>query len=154
MLSLFLFILYLSELIDKLKANGCQGVYLDERTENVMILLYADDMCSDTVGRIQKMIDVLGQFCEKWAMIVNLTKKKIVVFRRGGCLKQNEKWYYNGGKIEVVSSYKYLEIFFTSKLKWSQAKRSLAAQARKAIFLIKQVQYKCGFSPFSTAMIK
>ena len=154
MLSPFLFILYLNELIDMLKANGCQGIYLDERTQNVMILLYADDMamCSDTVGRIQKMIDVLGQFCEKWAMIVNLTKTKIVVFRRGGCLKQNEKWYYNGGKIEVVSSYKYLGIFFTSTLKWSQAKRSLAAQARKAIFLIKQAQYKCGFLPFSTAM--
>ena len=87
-----------------------------------MILLYADDMamCSDTVGRIQKRIDVLGQFCEKWAMIVNLTKTKIVVFRRGECLKQNEKWYYNGGKIKVVPSYKYLGIFFTSKLKWSQ----------------------------------
>ena len=154
MLSPFLFILYLSELIDMLKANGCQGIYLDERTQNVMILLYADDMamCSDTVGRIQKMIDVLGQFCEKWAMIVNLTKTKIVVFRRGVCLKQNEKWYYNGGKIEVVSSYKYLGIFFSSNLKWSQAERSLAAQARKAIFLIKQVQYKCGFLPFSTAM--
>ena len=52
----------------------------------------------------------------------------------------------------MVSSYKYLGIFFTSKLKWSQAKRSLAAQARKAIFLIKQVEYKCGFLPFSTAM--
>ena len=101
MLSPFLCILYLSELIDMLKANGCQGIYLDERTQNVMILLYADDiaMCSDTVGRIKKMIDVLGQFCEKWEMIVNLTKTKIVVFSRGGCLKQNEKWYYNGGKI-------------------------------------------------------
>ena len=55
-----------------LKANGCQGIYLDERAQNVMILLYADDMamCSDTAGRIQKMIDVLGRFCEKWAMIV------------------------------------------------------------------------------------
>ena len=109
MLSPFLFILYLGKLIDMLKANGCQGIYLDERTQSVMILLYADAMamCSDTVGRIQKMIDVLGRFCEKWANIVNLTKTKIVVLRRGGCLKQNEKWYYNGGKIEVVSNYKY-----------------------------------------------
>ena len=81
-------------------------------------------------------------------MIINLTNTKIVVFRRGGCLKQNEKWYYKGGKIQVVSSYKYLEIFFTSKLKWSQAKRNIAAQARKAIFLLKQVQYKCGFYLF------
>ena len=101
MLSPFLFILYLSELIDMLKANGCQGIHLDGRTQNVMILLYANDMamCSDTVGIIQKMIDVLGKFCEKWAMIVNLTKTKIVVFRRERCLKQNKKWYYNGGKI-------------------------------------------------------
>ena len=121
MLSPFLLILYLSEMIDMLKANGCQGIYSDERTQNVMILLYADDMemYSDTVGRIQKMIDVLGQFGEKWAMIVNLTKTKIVVFRRGGCLKQNEELYYNGGKIEVVSNFKSLGIFFTSKLKWS-----------------------------------
>ena len=52
----------------------------------------------------------------------------------------------------MASSYKYLRIFFTSGLKWSQAKRSLAAQAREAIFLIKQVLYKCGFLPFSTAM--
>ena len=34
-------------------------------------------MCSDTVGRIQKMIDVLGQVCEKWAMIVNLQRQKL-----------------------------------------------------------------------------
>ena len=56
-------------------------------------------MCYDTVGGIQKMIDVLGQFCDKWAMIVYLTKTNIVAFRRGGCLKQNEKWHYNGGQI-------------------------------------------------------
>ena len=89
-----------------------------------MILLYADDMamCCATVGRIQKMIDVLDQFCEKSAMIVNLTKTKIVVFSRGGCLKQNEKWYYNGGKIEGVSSYKYLGIFFTSQIIASSTK--------------------------------
>ena len=73
MLVPFRFILFLSELIDMLKANGCQGVYLDERTQNMMILLYADDMtmCSNTAWRIQQMFDVLGNFCEKWAIIVN-----------------------------------------------------------------------------------
>ena len=88
MLIPFCFILFLSELIDMLKANGCQGVYLDERTQNVMILLYVDDMtmCSNSVWRIQQMFDGLGNFCEKWAMIVNLSKTKIFVFfRQGGC---------------------------------------------------------------------
>ena len=62
------------------------------------------------------MIDVLGHFCENWTKIVNLTKTKLVVFRRGKCLKQNEKWYYNGGKIKEISSYKYLGIYFTCKI--------------------------------------
>ena len=53
----------------------------------------------------------------------------------------------------MVLCYKYLWIFFTSELKWSQAKRSLAAHARTAIFHIKQVQYKlCGFLTFLTAI--
>ena len=44
------FLLYLSVLIDMLKANGCQGIYLDERTQNVMILLYADDMVHSAIS--------------------------------------------------------------------------------------------------------
>ena len=56
--------------------------------------------------------NVFGQFCEKWAMNINLTKTR-EFFRREGCLKENK----NGITMEereVVSCYKYLEIFFTS----------------------------------------
>ena len=39
---------------------------------------------ADTVGRLQYMINVLENYCDKWGMYVNLTKTKIRVFRRGG----------------------------------------------------------------------
>ena len=49
----------LSFYMDMLKANGSEGVNVDERTHDVMILLYADDMamCSDTFERMQREKD-------------------------------------------------------------------------------------------------
>ena len=97
MLSPFLFILYIGELIDMLDELGCHGIYVNEYAKNIMILLYADDMAliADTVGRLQRMIDVLESYCCKWNMLVNLIKTKIMVFRRGGVLRKNEQWFYN-----------------------------------------------------------
>ena len=39
-----------------------------------------------------------------WSLIVNLCETKIVVFRRGGKLGRNEKWYFNGREMDVVSA--------------------------------------------------
>jgi hypothetical protein len=37
-----------------------------------------------------------------------IDKTKIVVFRNGGKIRENEKWFYNGKEIEVVDQFKYL----------------------------------------------
>ena len=93
------------------------------------------------------MINVLVKYCRMWSLIVNLCKTKIAVFRRGGKLERSEKLYFNGKKIDVVSSYKYFGIIFSTKLKWTLAKKTLAAQARKAIGLIFRYHYPCGYLP-------
>lgn len=154
-LSPFLFALYIGELTDMMKRSGCQGVYLDENAPNVMILLFADDIVqgANTVGRLQKMINVLAEFCTKWGMKINLLKTKILVFRRGGIVKQTERWYFMGKPIEVVSFYKYLGIMFTPKLKWTLAKKTLASQASKALGLLYMYSYKCGHLPVNV-MVK
>ena len=74
-----------------------------------MIILYTDDIAegSDTVGRLQFMINVLVEYCRIWSLNVNLCTVKKVVFQRGGKLKRSEKWYSNGKKTDVVS----LQIF-------------------------------------------
>ena len=52
MLSPFLFALYISELVDMMKNEGCQGVYVDEQNPNILMFMYADDIASgpDTVS--------------------------------------------------------------------------------------------------------
>ena len=113
MLSPFLFALYIEELLQMLKSAGCKGIYIDEIADNVMALLFADDvaMCSETVGRLREMIRVLEDFSKKWQLKINLEKTKIMVFRRGGKIKNNEVFYYEDKRIEIVNSYKYLGIF-------------------------------------------
>lgn len=148
MLSPFLFVIYISELVKMLKDAGCSGIQVND-TSDVMLLMFADDiaMCADTPGRLQKMLDTLALFCRKWGLKVNLMKTKIIVFRRGGIVKSTEKWFYNGEVVECVNHYKYLGLFFTSKLSWSLAKKTLASQAGKALNSLYLCNAKCGGIP-------
>ena len=124
-----LFVLYISELM--LNEEVCRGVYINEEAANIILLLLADDiaMCSDMPGRLQHLLNVLKKCCDKWGLKLNLLKTKILVFRRGGIVKRNKKWY-NGEKIiQSVKQYEYLGLFFTTTLSRSLSKRTVAAQA-------------------------
>ena len=74
------------------------------------LILFADDVSSfsDTVIQLQRQIDGIAKFSDSVGMKINLDKSKIMVFRNGGVIKQNEKWFLKGNLIETVSWYKYL----------------------------------------------
>ena len=155
LLSPLLFILYLNGLSDLCHSLGCQGVYISEEFPNVLSLLYADDLadCADTPGRLQKVIDAIVQYSQLWGLQVNIDKTKIIVFRNGGILRSNEKWFMNGQKLETVTSYKYLGLMFTSRLCWTLAQQTLASQALKAVQLLKCISYKCKGLPPKTLLM-
>lgn len=145
MLSPFLFSLYLNTLIETLIDKNCQGVFINNTIPNLCTLLYADDlvMISDSIGRVQSQINSLTQFCKSWGMKVNFNKTKVIVFKKGGIVKQNEKLYYEGKQLEVVSQYKYLGLLFTPKLSWAKATKTLSLQAEKALFNF--YKFNCNF---------
>ena len=68
---------------------------------------------SQTREGLQEGLDKLREYCNKWGIIVNILKTKIMVFRKGGRLSKNDKWTFQGNNIEVVSFFKYLGIYFT-----------------------------------------
>ena len=49
------------------------------------LLLYADDIVifSNTSEGLQKGLDILGDYCQKWNLTVNIDKTKVMVFRKG-----------------------------------------------------------------------
>ena len=136
----------INELITDIRSKCNRGIFISQEIPEIFALLYTDDIadCADTVFALQQQIDCIEAFCTKTGMRVNLGKTKIVVLRNGGFLRNNEKWYYNGHSVETVSSYKYMGILFTPKLVWTKAKEELAAQTKRALFTLYNVQNKLG----------
>ena len=66
--------------------NGVEGI--DMGMLKLYLLLYADDIVifSNTSDDLQKGLDVLSDYCQRWKLSVNTEKTKIMVFRNGGNL--------------------------------------------------------------------
>ena len=131
-----IFCLFINDLVSYLRTEcNNRGIFITNDIEDILALMFADDVScfSDTVIRLQKMVDLIGKLCKSVGMEINLKKKKkIMVFRNGGIVKQTEKGLYQGTEIEIVSIYKYLGLYFTPKLIWSKSNELLAMQAKKS----------------------
>ena len=80
-------------------------------------------------------------------MTVNMSKAKIIVFKKGGFLAANEVWRYGVEEIEVVNSYKYLGLYFTTKLSLTQTVGDLAAKAKIRVSQILKCLWRLGNVP-------
>ena len=102
--------------------------------------MYADDMVifNSTIEGLQSMLNILYDYTEKWSLIVNVEKTKIIVFRNGGIVKPEESWLYNGEQIEVVDQFCYLGILLNYNGKFSKAQKQLSLQCRRALFSLKR----------------
>ena len=83
---------------------------------------------------LQKRLDILYEYCQRWKLTVNAKKSKIIVFRKGGRLPQNLEFKYGDNVIEIVNKFTYLGIVFTPGGSFSEAQATLSGQAQKAIF--------------------
>ncbi|XP_075167795.1 uncharacterized protein LOC142239949 [Haematobia irritans] len=119
LLSPLLFALYINDLHDILGG----GVAIEEI--RVKILLYAYD--------IVILAEDKESYCNKWNLVVNLSKSKIMVFRNGGRLSSQEKWTLNNQPIEIVSEYNYLGVILTPQMNFTKHIEARNLQAKNAI---------------------
>ena len=107
-MSPILYSIFCEDLESRLKENGDAGVLLDELS--IILLSFADDMViiSKSPEELQQNISKLHKYCTDWGLSVNCEKTKVMVFRKRGNIRQNEKWNYNGLNLEVVNEFNYL----------------------------------------------
>ena len=136
-ISLIIFTLFLNDLQEYISV-GSHGI--DIETIKLFVLLFADDLVifAETVIELQRLINRLVGYCDRWRMKVNLLKTKVVVFRNGGPLRRYEKWKFDDFKLEVVTYYKYLGLLLSSRNSWYMCQKTLASQASKALFSVKK----------------
>ena len=140
-LSPFLFAIFLNDLEESLYNYGFKGIDLNGR--NVITLLYADDavLIADSKDELQLALNGINSYCSKWRMEINTSKTKVIVFRRSGIMKKDEEWFYAGERLDNVDAINYLGIVLKYTGVFNMTQRTLAAQARKAIFKLNRYTY-------------
>ena len=77
---------------------------------------------SETVVGLQTQLNSLQYAASE--MKVNMNKSNIIVFQKGGYLGARERWRYDGVVMLAVNVYKYLGIYFTTRLSFVSVSRS------------------------------
>ena len=68
----------------------------------------------------------------------------IVIFRNGGYISKKGKLFYNGQNNTIVNSYKYLGLFLTTRMTFSNAPNETANKARKGVTDILRMLWRLG----------
>ena len=85
-LSPFLFSLFVNDLEDFLFQHGCNPIEIEGNDEQVLlrllIIMYADDtvLFASSKEDLQKCLDGLKLYCDKWKLQINADKTKVMIF--------------------------------------------------------------------------
>ncbi len=138
-LSPTLFNIYINELAEALDRSGnIPGITLHD--SEVKCLLYDDDLVlmSPTAEGLQHSLALLEQYCEEWALTVNLDKTRVMVFQKKARSQGSRYQFSYGGEVlEHSTSYSYLGIQISESGGFSLAVKALYEKARRAFYAIK-----------------
>ena len=113
-LSPFLFSTYLNGLEEEMNSKGADGV--DIGMMKLFLLLYADDIVlfAHFPAHLQHLLEVLQNYCARYRLMVNTSQTKILISRKGGRIPTDLKFNNNGEETDIVKTFSYLGIVFTS----------------------------------------
>jgi hypothetical protein len=133
-----MFSFIINELAVELTKKGRHGIQLIPGAVELFLMIFADDviLLSSTIIGLQNQLNVLKQEADRLFLTVNLEKTNIMIFRKGGHLSNNEKWYYGTADVKVTNSYKYLGVLFTTKLSLKSAVVETCRKGKKGVMEI------------------
>ena len=102
----------------------------------IFCLLYADDtvILAEKPEQLQKALDSLYRYCDKFALKVNLDKTKVIIFSKGKIRRHEYFLFGKNNIINIVEDYVYLGTTFNYNGKFNKAKAKQVLQAIKANF--------------------
>lgn len=140
-MSPILFNLYLSEIESKLKNWNIPGIKIEG--DEIHALLFADDsvILAPGAGSLQRKLDQLASYFDELGLMVNISKTKVMRFRRRQ-RKKNESFYFKGEKLEIVSEYTYLGVKFRENILDKETSKHFKTKGKAAISKIDSIIFK------------
>ncbi len=139
-LSPTLFNLFMNDLAPLLNENCCDPAMMGDLP--LGCLFYADDLVllSQSKEGLQKSLDTLSSYCNKWYLKVNESKSKIMICSKSKLMSETS-FKYNGKILEKVSLYKYLGIMISDNTCLRAAHDSLMQKGIKAYYAMSNLLY-------------
>lgn len=95
-------------------------------------------LISDSKEDLQNSLDILHDYCNRWSLMVNVAKTKIVVFSQGGRSSIENFWFYGDILIEVVTKFNFLGLELGSNGKFSCTQNDLANRGLRAMYALQR----------------
>lgn len=139
-LSPYLFSLFINDLGKYFRKRGHKGVNMDDKNE-IIELMFADDLVllSDTEIETKKLLQTLESYANQKGLKVNLSKTKILPFRKSPKCKKLNQFDYKGKKVDIVNEYTYLGVPFSISGKFNRATESFMAKATVAFNNVRSI---------------
>ena len=150
-----LFSMYLNDLATGIKDLNCG---IDINGFNCSILLYADDivLIAPNEESLQKMLDFIKNWCDKWRMAINADKTQVVHFRQPSSPQSDFSFRFGDSTLQIVQFYKYLGVIFDENLTFEKNASVLADAACRALGAIRSKLKNlksCGYNTFNTLVM-
>ena len=131
-LSPTLFNVFINDIVQLLDAADIDPVIINGRL--ISLLLFADDLVilSLSAGGLQNALDRVQAYCQRWHLLINVKKSKIVCFNKR--FNSDRLFFVGDNPIEQVESTKYLGVIFSCTGSFKPARKALAVRAKKALF--------------------
>ena len=101
---------------------------------------------------LQKMLDAMNEWCNKWRLSVNQSKSNIVHFHKPRQKQTNFEFKYGNKTLDKISEYKYLGVILDEHLTFTPCSKILSESGGRALGAVisKFKQFKdVGFNTFS-----
>ena len=141
-LSPFLFALFINDIEEHLTQNDCDPIQVtgaDIHTYlKLLVIMYADDtvLFANSKENLQKCLNGLQQYCDKWKLQINADKTKVLVFSKRKIDKSNINFTIGGEIIEIVDEFKYLGVKFSYNGNFHTNTKDLEIQGNRALFSV------------------
>ena len=141
-MSPLLFNIFIND-IHEIFSDECDPVSLNSR--KIPCLQYADDLIimSESKEGLQKSLDNLHAYCEKWKLNINESKSRVMIMGKGS-RRAREIFHIGGRELENVDHYIYLGVTISNTGTYAVCKKDLTEKARKSMNRLKGLLWGTG----------
>ena len=125
-----IFSLFIQKVVDNVRLKGKHGVQLRPGMAHILLLLFADDvvLLSTSPTGLQNQTDNISCISKQVGLNTNNKQLKVIVFRKGGRLAMEERWFSEGARFQIVNQYKYLGFVFSTKAAFNAMQEETACR--------------------------